>query len=288
MDIARLISGRVGKIGNTFSVSLNLFDTQNARSENTISEFCLTEDELIVLVQQAARKLLMVRVETSSLPAIPSDKSLPPPATLPSASGSLEIKTKVQGAQVFVDGQSMGEAPLRVSNLAPGSHEVQVVKKGYEEWKQRIQIQPSEKKGLEVALKRSAVGEDYLVDRIFYFENCYIGQNKLEYFVKFHQGGVIEGVPRGKDNFEKPSRMPKNFEILNGKWRMEKTMVFIDFNTIRGMPQRRVMKMQIDLEKYESEMFPVMVEYSTDWGRPRDWDGTFERRSCKMKEFELH
>ena len=58
MDIAKLISGSVGKIGNRYSISLNLFDTQNARAENMISEFCRSEDELIDLVQVAVRKLL--------------------------------------------------------------------------------------------------------------------------------------------------------------------------------------------------------------------------------------
>jgi hypothetical protein len=65
MDIAKLISGSVGKIGNTFSISLNLFDTQNAKAENAVSEFCRTEDELIPLVQQAVRKLLGAASEPS-------------------------------------------------------------------------------------------------------------------------------------------------------------------------------------------------------------------------------
>jgi hypothetical protein len=58
MDIAKLISGRVGKIGNTYSISLNLFNTEKVRSENSISVFCNTENEMIVLAQQAVRKLL--------------------------------------------------------------------------------------------------------------------------------------------------------------------------------------------------------------------------------------
>ncbi len=57
MDIAKLVSGRIGKIGNTYSISLNIFDTQNAKAEEAISEFCRSEDELIGLVQQAVRKL---------------------------------------------------------------------------------------------------------------------------------------------------------------------------------------------------------------------------------------
>jgi hypothetical protein len=65
MDIVKLVSGSVGKIGNRYSVSLNLFDTQNARAEKAISEFCGSEDELIELVQVAARKIMGVEVLSS-------------------------------------------------------------------------------------------------------------------------------------------------------------------------------------------------------------------------------
>jgi hypothetical protein len=58
MDVGKLISGSVGKIGDRYSVSLNLFDTQKARSEKSISEFCRSENELIDLIQMSARKLL--------------------------------------------------------------------------------------------------------------------------------------------------------------------------------------------------------------------------------------
>ena len=60
IDIAKLISGSVGKIGNRYSVSLNLFDTRNAKAENAVSEFGRSEDDLIELVQVATRKLLGV------------------------------------------------------------------------------------------------------------------------------------------------------------------------------------------------------------------------------------
>jgi hypothetical protein len=58
MDIDKLISGSVGKIGNRYSVSLNLFDTQKVKSANAVSEYCQKEDELIELIQQALSKLL--------------------------------------------------------------------------------------------------------------------------------------------------------------------------------------------------------------------------------------
>jgi hypothetical protein len=58
MDIAKLISGRIGKVGDTYSISLNLFDTQKVKAERSISEFTRSENELISLLQQCVRKLL--------------------------------------------------------------------------------------------------------------------------------------------------------------------------------------------------------------------------------------
>jgi formylglycine-generating enzyme required for sulfatase activity len=50
------------------SVSLNLFDAQNAKAENAVSEFGSSEDELINLVQVAARKLLGMEVAEEKAP----------------------------------------------------------------------------------------------------------------------------------------------------------------------------------------------------------------------------
>jgi formylglycine-generating enzyme len=75
MDIAKLISGSIGKIGNRYSVSLNLFDTQNARSEKSVSEFGRSEDELIDLVQVAVRKLLGIEVAPSKAEGKGSEKA---------------------------------------------------------------------------------------------------------------------------------------------------------------------------------------------------------------------
>ncbi len=72
MDIAKLVSGRIGKVGNRYSVSLNIFDTQKAKAENSVSEFGSSEDELIDLVQVAARKLLGVEVTPTKFEQRPS------------------------------------------------------------------------------------------------------------------------------------------------------------------------------------------------------------------------
>lgn len=81
MDIAILISGRVGKIGNTYSISLHLFDTQNVRAENSISEECKSEDELIPLVRQVVRKLLGIEVAPSASTSPLPGRSFADPVT---------------------------------------------------------------------------------------------------------------------------------------------------------------------------------------------------------------
>jgi formylglycine-generating enzyme required for sulfatase activity len=76
MDIAKLVSGSVGKIGKRYTVSLNLFDTQNARSQNAISKTCDSEDELIELIQASVLELL-----GEGPPAQPPERAEPrPPA----------------------------------------------------------------------------------------------------------------------------------------------------------------------------------------------------------------
>jgi hypothetical protein len=78
MDIAKLISGSVAKIGSRYSVSLNLFDTQNSKAEQAISEFCNSEDELIELVQIASRKLLGAELPPAKTEGRPPDQRAKP------------------------------------------------------------------------------------------------------------------------------------------------------------------------------------------------------------------
>jgi hypothetical protein len=80
MDVARLISGSVAKIGSRYSVSLNLFDTQNSKSEKAVSEFCNSEDELIELIQVASRKLLGAELPPARAEGRSSDERPNPPA----------------------------------------------------------------------------------------------------------------------------------------------------------------------------------------------------------------
>jgi formylglycine-generating enzyme required for sulfatase activity len=120
MDVAKLISGSVGKIGNRYSVSLSLFDTQNAKAEKAISEFCRTEDELIELVQKAGRQLLGVPAEAAAAGKKELDKTF---------TNSMGMDFVLIPAGKFIMGSPNNESG-RVEKEGP-QREVQITKPFY-------------------------------------------------------------------------------------------------------------------------------------------------------------
>jgi hypothetical protein len=74
-------------------------------------------------------------------PAAPTPAARPRPAPKPAApepveapvvAGTLQISSDVPGAQVFLNRAFVGEAPVTVPNLEPGSYQINVSAKGYE------------------------------------------------------------------------------------------------------------------------------------------------------------
>jgi sulfatase modifying factor 1 len=120
MDVAKLISGSVGRIGNRYSVSLSLFDTQNAKAEKALSEFCRSEDELIELVQKTARQLLATPGELAAAEKKELDKTF---------TNSMGMEFILIPAGKFLMGSPGSEAG-RAENEGP-QREVQITKPFY-------------------------------------------------------------------------------------------------------------------------------------------------------------
>ncbi len=144
MDISKLISGSVGKIGNRYTISLNLFDTQNARAENAISEVCQTEDELIELIQASVRKLLGESLEAP----VRREKPVSPAGAAPGgyrdpATGMEFVLVKggcFEMGDTFGDGE-LDEKPVHeacVSDFYLGKYEVT-----QGQWKEVMESNPS-------------------------------------------------------------------------------------------------------------------------------------------------
>ena len=95
----------------------------------------------------------------------PADTSAPPvsePAAGPSPeAASLRIETDVPGAQVFIDREFVGTAPLTAENIAPGTHQLNVSAQGYDGIAMPIEVTPGLR---EISLRFREVRLDSTVD----------------------------------------------------------------------------------------------------------------------------
>jgi len=69
----------------------------------------------------------------------------------------LRVVTPVPDAEVFIDGASVGLAPVDRDDLAPGKHYVVVRHRGYAEWKREVDLNPQAPTTLTVELSASGI-----------------------------------------------------------------------------------------------------------------------------------
>jgi hypothetical protein len=80
---------------------------------------------------------------SGAAPAAPETAA--PPVDAPSAAvttATLRIDSDVPGAQVFIDRQFVGTAPVVAENIAPGSHALNLSAEGFEGIAQTIDVEP--------------------------------------------------------------------------------------------------------------------------------------------------
>jgi hypothetical protein len=70
----------------------------------------------------------------------PRSAPAPAPAEASAVAGAVQIASDVPGAQVFVNRAFVGEAPVIVPNLEPGSYQINVSAKGYESIARTVEV----------------------------------------------------------------------------------------------------------------------------------------------------
>lgn len=93
----------------------------------------------------AAGKTTMLNITLVALPGAPAATTLPPAATAPQSpamtqspvaaapagTGSLSVSSQPPGANVYLDGEKIGTAPVTVPGVAAGSHRLLLTLQGY-------------------------------------------------------------------------------------------------------------------------------------------------------------
>jgi len=99
--------------------------------------------------------------------AAPPVEAAPEPAAAPVEAapevGTLRIGADVPGAQVFLDRQFIGAAPVVAENVKPGTHQLNVSAEGFDSFAQAIEVEPGSR---DIAVKLKEVRLDARVDVI--------------------------------------------------------------------------------------------------------------------------
>lgn len=136
LGVERIVVGHVGKIADSYVVSLRLIATREALVENRVSEtFRGLESQTLNAVRYAGRKLLGIEED---------------------ARATLALSSPHEGAVVWLDGAEVGAFPLPpIGELAPGRHELRVSFKDHLDLRTDVYLGPGETVSLWAELERA-------------------------------------------------------------------------------------------------------------------------------------
>lgn len=73
------------------------------------------------------------------------------------STGTLRVKTDAADVEVWVDGESVGRTPLTLRDLVAGKHRISLLKDGYEDYLEDVEVSPGTTKSVFVVMKPRSV-----------------------------------------------------------------------------------------------------------------------------------
>jgi hypothetical protein len=134
LGVERMVVGQVGKVADSYVLSLRLIRTADVAVENRVTEtFRGEEEQLLGAIKIALLRLVGVASQLK---------------------GGVFVSCSEEGAQLFVDGKDQGPLPRApVMGLTPGRHEVRVVMDGFFDFRGDVYVGPGETVNQWVALE---------------------------------------------------------------------------------------------------------------------------------------
>jgi hypothetical protein len=123
----------------------------------------------------------------------PEPEPPPPPPPPTPTTGSLTVNANVEGANVFFDGNAVGEAPYQQGDLKPGSYQIRVEKEGFETFEEVVRItagQGSQVRATLEAVMASLRIESDVAGATVFLDREYLGTTPIE--TKGLQPGTYE------------------------------------------------------------------------------------------------
>ncbi len=133
-----LVLGTVAGVGDSYSIDLKRIAVASGKEEGRVTEQLSGARELLIDgIRGAAYKLLLPEQYV----------------------GQIQVELTEQGAEVFLDGKSVGKSPLKepIGNLTPGKHALKIVKRGFADFDKWIDVRFARVSVVKVDLKNSVI-----------------------------------------------------------------------------------------------------------------------------------
>jgi len=129
LNVQKMISGTIGKLGQTYTIDLSLIDVETAEIEKSFfRDFKGEIDGLLDIMQLIANQIAAI-VGGAGMPAVTEGKIV-----------TLEINSDPEGAAIFINGNQVGETPFESKAKEGLSVTVRIEKENYKPWEKTIKI----------------------------------------------------------------------------------------------------------------------------------------------------
>jgi TolB-like protein len=134
LNVQKMISGTIGKLGKTYTIDLSLIDVKTAQIEKSFfRDFKGEIDGLLDMMQAIADQIAAI-VGGSGLPELKQEGKIV----------DLEISSEPQGATIFINNRQIGKTPFK-SNAKEGlTVTIRLEKGNYKPWEKTIKISEDE------------------------------------------------------------------------------------------------------------------------------------------------
>jgi TolB-like protein len=136
LNVQKMVTGSIGQIGKTYTIDISVVDVESSRIERSLSQDYRGEiDGLLEALKAMAYELAGIE-ESAPRPA--ETAKAPPVET--KRLYILKLFSTPPGAEVIVNGRSLGKTPLVRKAAAGASFTVQLSYPGYQDWEKALML----------------------------------------------------------------------------------------------------------------------------------------------------
>ena len=142
LNVQMIVSGSIGQVGKIYTVDISLIDIQTAKIEDSFIFDHSGEIGGLVKMMETVANDIANRVTGQA------------PVEVPAKTGSVVVEVDPKKAEVYLDNNLVGNAPMSLKDIAVGPHAVKIMCKGYDMEEKEIIVNADKETKLKIELKK--------------------------------------------------------------------------------------------------------------------------------------